>query len=347
MKAIDINSADEERYLKALVYGQSGTGKTGFGVSAPKPLILLSESQAVPHIRAAQLRLGRKVHAVLVMESLDDYRHALAALRADKAQPFVVRDAAGNEVLRLDEWPESVVLDSVTDACELVSGEIREQSPPKIGRDGLPVDSERYWNVFQDRATKLIRAFRDVPLNVVFLCLLDERIQKDDDGKELSRWVGPQLAMRKLPNVVQSAVNVVGVTYRRRAKAPNKAGERPMEYGIATIGPEWMQLKPFPPIRDHEVMDFSSWCQRIRGIDDGSKAPEPMDAATDVTAAQTAGDVTAAPKAEPGKPADQPAAQPESAPEPEPAKEAAPAVDAPKTKKNPKSEPAKAAQQEA
>jgi hypothetical protein len=185
-----------------------------------------------------------------------------------------------------------VVLDSLTDACDLVSQEIREQSPPKMGKDGLPVDSERYWNVLADRASKLIRAFRDLPLNVVFLCLLDERVNKDDQGVELSRWVGPQLPMRKMPNVVQAAVNVVGVTYRRRAKVAAKSGTRAMEYGIATSGPDWMQLKPFPPLREYEVTDFASWCKRIHGIDDGSRAPEPMDGeAIDLS---VAGDVTQA-----------------------------------------------------
>src|SRR5687767_15769417 len=59
-----------------------------------------------------------------------------------------------------------------------------------------------------------------------------------ETGEETSRWVGPQLPMRKMPGVVQAAVNVVGITYRRRAKTPNKDGARPMEYGIATIRSE-------------------------------------------------------------------------------------------------------------
>lgn len=292
MKVIDMN-ASEDRYLKALVYGLSGTGKTSFGVSAPKPLILLSEQQAIPHVRAAAIRLGRPVPPVLVMETLDDYRRVLMALRADKRQPFRVRDAEENDLFVLNEWPETVVLDSVTDACELVSEEIRLQSPPKIGRDGLPVDSERYWNVLGERAAKLIRAFRDIPLNILFLCLLDERVSRDKEtGEETSRWVGPQLPMRKMPGVVQAAVNVVGVTYRRRAKVAQKDGTRPYEYGIATVGPEYMALKPFPPLRESEVTDFGSWCQRIAGIDDGSVSPSPMEPEIP-SEMSTAGDVEA------------------------------------------------------
>lgn len=272
MRTIDV-TAKGERYLKALVYGQPGSGKTNFGVSAPKPLILLSEHQAVPHLRAAAERMGVAPPMVLAMDNLMDYRHVLMACRADKAQPFVVRDTDGNEVFKAKEWPETVVLDSLTDACELVSEEIRSQSPPKVGKDGLPVDSERYWNVLADRASKLIRSFRDLPMNVLFLCLLDDRVT--GEGDEAKRTIGPALPMRKLPNTLQAAVNVVGVTYRKRGNA--KDGVRPMVYGIMTTGPDYMALKPFPPLRDQEVTDFSSWCKRINGVDDGSVAPEPIE----------------------------------------------------------------------
>lgn len=270
MKTIDVEAASD-RYLKALVYGPPGTGKTNLGVSAPKPLILLSEHQAVPHMRAAAKRLGVPAPLVLAMDNLKDYRHVLVALRADKAQPFTVRDDDGNVVFQSAEWPETVVLDSLTDACELVSAEIRAESPPKVGKDGLPVDSERYWNVLADRCAKLIRAFRDLPINTLFLCLVDDRMV--GEGDEAKRVVQPMLPMRKLPMTVMAAVNVVGVTYRKRGDA-GKDGKRPMVYGIQTAGPDYVALKPFPPLRDQEVTDFSSWCKRIAGIDDGSIAPE-------------------------------------------------------------------------
>lgn len=272
MRVIDANEPADKRRLKALVYGKSGTGKTNFGVSAPNPLILLSEQQAVPHIRAAAKRLGKPMPPVIVMEELSDYRRVLLALKADRTKPFVVRDDDGDPAFEMPEFPETVVLDSVTDACELISQEIREQSPPKVGKDGLPVDSERYWNVLMDRAVKLIRAFRDVDANVLFLCLLDERVT--GEGDDQVRWVGPQMPMRKLPGALQAAVNVVGVTYRKLGK------DKTSVFGISTFGPDYMELKPFPPLRPAEVTDFTSWCERINGIDDGSVAPEPM---TDVT----------------------------------------------------------------
>jgi hypothetical protein len=207
----------------------------------------------------------------------------------------------------MDPWPESVVLDSITDIAEMISAEIREQSPPKTGKDGLPVDSERYWNVLSDRAAKLIRAFRNVPLHVLFLALLADK--EIGEGDEKSRWVGPQMPMKSLPNVIMAAVNVVGVTYRTRSKTVDaKTKQRPMVYGIATTGPDHMQIKPYPPLRDSEVTNFTSWVKRINGVDDGSAAPPPMDAS-----AQSSEDQIPAPPAAPpstaadGEPADPPA----------------------------------------
>ena len=329
MRVIDDNEPTERRWLKALVYGKSGTGKTTFGVSAPRALILLSEKQAVPHIRAAAKRLNRPMPTVLVMESLDDYRAVIKALHADRSKPFVVRNSADDAVLTMNEWPESIVLDSVTDACELISLEIREQSPPKIGKDGLPVDSERYWNVLMDRAQKLIRAFRDVDANVLFLCLLDERTT--GEGDDITRWVGPQLPMRKLPGAVMAAVNVVGVTYRQPGK---QAGTQ--EYGIRTHGPNYVELKPFPPLLAHEVTDFTSWCNRINGQDDGQRAPAPADAVDE-------------PKVE-AKPVDKPAEKSTAAiaePDLGPAGKAPATKSTKPTTKNPKTEPADAPAQNA
>lgn len=288
MKLIDLVDVSTA-YVKALIYGPPGTGKTNFGVSGPKPLLLLSEKQAVINARDAARRMKRPMPLCLVMESLDDYRHVLRALNGDKAKPFVVMDDAGNVVLQSTEWPETVVLDSITDVADTVSKEIREQSPQKLGKDGLPVDSERYWNVLSDRTAKLIRAFRDLPMHVVFLALLTDKEIGEEGDKQ--RVIVPKMPMRALPDVLAAAVNVVGVTYRKRATVADPVTKaRPMTYGIATTGPDCMMLKPYPPLRDTEVTDFTSWVARINGIDDGSVAPP----APDLTAGSLeAGDVTA------------------------------------------------------
>ena len=325
-----------EELVKILVYGKPGTGKTTFGTSAPFPLILLSERQGLPHIRAAAKRLIRKICGILFMETLQDYRNVLRALNGDKNKPFVVIKKTneadeGTVVFTSAVWPESVVLDSLTDACDRVTAEIREQSPQTVGSDGLPVDSERYYQVLGDRITKLIRAFRDTPVHVVFLCQLDDKMvgETRDKDAEKTRVVAPSLPMRKLPDVAAAAVNVVGITYRRRGESV-KDQDAVWLYGVATVGPDYMTIKPCRPLRDFEVPDAQSWINRVNGKPDDTVAPPPR-VDVDVSTA-AAGDVTAAglqeaAKVEPpiaaAKPADAPTGQqdaPKSEPEAKPEK---------------------------
>lgn len=280
-----IDDKAEERHLKALIYGNPGTGKTSFGVTAPEPLVLLSERQGMTHVRGAAQRLGMAVPRTLYMQRAQDYRDVLRTLRQPPAKDFVVRDQDGKEVARFDGWwPRSVVLDSITDAHKLFADEVQAQSPPKAGKDGLPVLPERYWGVLIDRCEKLIRAFRDLPLHVVFLALLaDDR--KDDDDDEESAKVGPMLATKGLRGAMAAAVNVVGVTYRRPKR--NKEGGQEKhdgqvvyEFGVLTYGAGYMLTKPLRPLRDREVPDFASWVARVyEGAQAAPEVPEYVEGA--------------------------------------------------------------------
>jgi len=263
MKALRFDS-DETTYVKALIYGKPGTGKTTMGVSAPKPLILLSERQGMTHILQAAREFGHRPIGVLFMSDLADYRAVLRTLilatrnPAMRSGPFIVKGSEGETLFESDEWPETIVLDSVTDACRLVDAQIMAESPPKLGKDNLPVNSERYWSVLRDRCEKLIRGFRDIDFHVLYLCLEDDRTI--GEGEEAERKVGPALPMRSLPDTIAAAVNVVGVMSRRIQRGE---GEAKIDYIVRTVGPQWYLLKPFRPLRDTEVPNFSEWIRRI------------------------------------------------------------------------------------
>jgi hypothetical protein len=269
----------ESVWLKAAIYGKPGTGKTSIGVSAPKPLILLAEAQGLVHVRQAAKRLGVPVPPTFLIESVDDYRAWLRALNGDRSKPLTVRERHTVDgkieeivVVQLDEWPETVVLDSLTEAGTLIVREIRWLSPPTKGKDGLPTDSQRFWNVLGDRFKALVHGFRDLPMHVLFLGLMDDRSEGEEDAK--TRNVTMDLPMRKLPALVSSAVNVVGYSYRREVRKANKPTE--LQYGVMTSGPEYMMLKPMRPLRDTEVPNFARWVAAVRGhLADASPAPEP------------------------------------------------------------------------
>jgi hypothetical protein len=160
------------------------------------------------------------------------------------------------------EWPETLVLDSATDACRLLVEEIRRESPPTRGKDGLPIDSQRFWNVLIQRTQSMVLSIRDLPVHALFLALADDREKGDDDNKV--RSITPKMATRDLSTVLAAAVNVVGYTYRRTKRGAGR-DQNEVVYGIMTTGPEYMTTKPYRPLRDQEVPDFTYWIRVIRG----------------------------------------------------------------------------------
>lgn len=253
-----IDNSDEERFLKAAVYGRSGTGKTSLGVTAPKPLILASERQCILSVKQQAKRLGIEPPPTLYMESVDDYRMVIRALHGNTAQPFRVMMKDGEILHEQQEWPETIVIDSLTDAGRIVSEEINEMSPPQIGKDGLPAQSMRYWGVLTDKVTNLIHAFRDVPCNVLFLCLVDDR--EVGEGKQATRVVSPSLPTRKMADTLAAACNVMGYSYRTEKLKENKPV---ISFATMFHGPEHFLLKQCAPLRDRETSNFTSWSDAI------------------------------------------------------------------------------------
>ncbi len=302
MKRIDTEVG--ENYWNFAICGPGGVGKTTMGCSAPKPLIVLSERQGMPSIRLAAKRLGCPVPPVALVEDADDYRAVLKALRGPKDMPF--RLISGGEVvmeLAVEDWPETVVIDSLTDACDVLVAEIRKKSPQKPGRDGLPVDAQRFWGVLIDRATGIIKGFRDLPMHVVFLCLVSDKTKEDKDGRILERIVQPKLATKDMANSLCAAVNVLGYAYK------TLDGQKNVVHGFMTQGPEGMMTKPCEPLRSREVPNVANMIARLQGnledVPTMPLAPEAMDASR--------GDETPPPAEgrEPDEPQGSPPSQPE------------------------------------
>jgi len=117
-----------------------------------------------------------------------------------------------------------------------------------------------------------------LPLHVLFLCLADDREIGDENNKV--RTVAPEFPTRKLQGRIAAAVNVVGVSRRRRD------GDQ-LIYNVMTAGEECYMGKPYRPLQDTEEPDFTSWVERIREtaqadsgvheVQDGLPDPEEQD----------------------------------------------------------------------
>jgi len=269
MKRID---TEKSRYWNIAIYGDSGTGKTTLGTTAPKPLFLLSERQGVEHIREAVDASGCDMPPVLFMETKADYFNVLKALKGDKAKPFSVKqqlDSGTYEtVIEIDSWPETIVIDSLTDALNIVKAELLREAPPEVQSDGLAEMQMRHWGALRDRCAGFIRAFRDVAANVVFLCLKKE---KDGDVK-VTRSVGPELPIASLPPILMAATNLCVMALREEVVKRDKEGKpvikngnpvKVHEFKVLTRGPRHMMAKTPRSLRSEEVPDIKTWINKL------------------------------------------------------------------------------------
>jgi len=289
-----ITQDSEQTYLKALAYGASGTGKTSLGVTAPEPLFVLTERQAVFHIRAAATRLKRPVPKIAFVENAEDLRNIRTAIRVERGgeKGFTITDRSGAVIQTWPKWwPQTIVLDSLTDMAKLLSDEIQAMGTQgQVDKDGMPKRKDPYGNLLTDRFDAFVRAVRDCPYHVLFLAEREEREIKDDDGVVQGRTIGPMFPMRKLAARVQHASNLVCMTFRQTKTVEVKPGEtrRVVQFGVETSGPDWMMTKSMPPLREVEVPNFTAW---VRAFTKGEATGEELQDTTpdQKTAPATAG----------------------------------------------------------
>lgn len=261
-----MNGTAVRRKLNVCIYGESGSGKSSLGATAPKPVILLSETQGFESVRDACARLNIAVPPVFLVSSRELLGKAVIALSNNHKDPLaqICAELGGDPAQLPYVKPESVVTDSLSDMCDLIWKNLLEQAPPKLARDGLPDTSQRHWQQMSERAGRLITSLRDLPYHMVYLCGLDDREVGDEENK--TRWVGPLMPMRKLPAVVMRACNAVGVMRVRRKpkKKDQEAGEleQELERYVQFFGPDYMLTKPLKPLDEREVPDISDWIKR-------------------------------------------------------------------------------------
>lgn len=198
----------ENPYLKVSIYGQSGVGKTEWACRSPRPLIAITEPQAMATVVDANPGA-----LVVLIECYDDF-HAL--FTAVKAAPRVVADD-GQPCLQLgDHLFQTLVLDSFTDLQRMMIARL-------LGHDGknavdqLDFDatvsnlSLQQWGRVLDACTQVWRDQRALNCNTVFICLAET--QFDSEGR---RIVLPMLSGKKSPFQMGQYFNAQGICLVQR-----------------------------------------------------------------------------------------------------------------------------------
>ena len=196
-----------------MVYGRSGTGKTHFGSTFPKPILFIDTNE-------------RGTETIAQEEDVD-----------------VVRVTEWNEIDELywallnketDVTYKSIVIDQVSNLQDIGMAEVLRKG--RKGRD--ETFTQRNWGQLSGMLKQFISDFRDLSDHYNLLLIAHERINEAGDDEEES--IEPSIGARVMPSVssfLDGAVDAIGSTFiKERWETEDKEEVRHVDYCMR-IGP--------------------------------------------------------------------------------------------------------------
>lgn len=202
-------------FLKVAVTGHSGAGKTDWAARSPRPLVLLTETQAMPSILVANPDA-----LVVPIESWADFREAFTAVKlgrpvalqvGDESQPALEVTLAGQTVV-----VQTLVVDSFTDLQRFAYAHKLGVDAGRMDRLDLDTASNALrideHGLLVSAAEEVWRQQRSLQVNTVFLFLA--RDVQDDTGVKQTL---PMLTGKSLPYSMGQFFNASGLAQVRRS----------------------------------------------------------------------------------------------------------------------------------
>lgn len=216
-------------YIKALVWGPNGTGKSTLCGTAPAPLLYAyTERQGLIALK----RMAPEADVVRVT-SMADIRALLQELMTTK------------------HGYASVCLDSFTEMQVLLIDEVAAKR--NFGPDDLIKLTIEDRLFIHDKSKAMVRAFRDLPMHVVLTCLSETvLIGEKENARTVTRVM---LSGGKLPAQIGQYFNLVGFTY----KAAKDGGT---VHKVLFDGRADIDTKGMPGLRRREDPDIDYWYRR-------------------------------------------------------------------------------------
>lgn len=135
----------QDHKIKAVIYWPSGSGKTTFGSTAPKPVFASSENWL--------LSIAEKSPDYVEIKSLKDLKDFLKDLQKE------------------DHWFQSVVIDSITDINEIIKTEIETRTWRQMQLQD--------WGKVAKEIKSILRGFKALPMHTIFIA--QEQNVKDEE----------------------------------------------------------------------------------------------------------------------------------------------------------------------
>lgn len=198
-KAKVVDAGESFEYLKMLVYGKNGVGKTRFAATGPKPLIIDCNEKGTLSIRKFP---DVKIFPLEMWTDID-----LAYWYLHKG----------------DHGHETVVIDTVSSLATLCMSFVLGDEASRDPTMDPTMPSKREWGkVAQLMKTEILK-FRNLPMHVIFVA--QERRgfteDEDDEAPEIFPEVSP--AVR---TTLTAAVDIIGRMYVREVAVKGKGGKK-------------------------------------------------------------------------------------------------------------------------
>lgn len=195
--------------IKAVIYGRSGTGKTTFSSSFPKPILFLD----IKDDGLASVGDTKDCDYVRV-EDWESFEELYWFLEKDTKYKTVVIDT----ISQLQEMAMTAALDKKASKSAVIQ---------KKGDWGTM--TRREWGDVAALMKTWLLNYRDLDKNVVFIAQ-DRTFNIDEDGGSVDQQLMPEVGPRLMPSVaavLNAAVSIIGHTYIRinSKKVRNKEGK--------------------------------------------------------------------------------------------------------------------------
>jgi phage nucleotide-binding protein len=218
-----VHVSDANPQCKVLVYGRSGHGKTRFAASGPKTIILDVNEKGTRSVRSYNAHM-------IPIDSWEELTFAYWMLK-EGSHKF-----------------ETVVIDTLTQVQYLCMRHVLREAEDRDPNRPASMPRRQDWGQLGELMKPLILNFRNLPMNVVFVC--QERVDKSaDEDEEVTNRRVPDLSP-SVRGIAMASVEVMGRIYKRKVRSVGKD-----KTGKKKEKATWQTRMLVGPHEDYETKD--------------------------------------------------------------------------------------------